>query len=227
MRGRTNHPRQTIPDDPPGAEEECRQSVMFAVDIPEFSGRPAHEQRRLRKFMYTLIEEAYEHTKLDRDRCIHEDRGDGMFVIAEDAPCGRILIPLIEHLATGLEDHNRNADESLRFKLRMAVHSGFFQRDEHGVTSPDLIHLFRLLDAPALKAHVRDHPAALALIVSDFLYEKAVSYDLVDQSDYRCVLATVKETRTHAWIEHPGHGRPCPGHRRDLRDLLGRLWSSP
>src|SRR5262249_52712895 len=79
-------------------------------------------------------------------------------------------------------------------RLRMAVHVGFYLPDEYGITSPDLILLFRLLDAPTLKAHLAGHTEDLALIVSEHLYGIATNYGPIKPGDYRATTVAVKET---------------------------------
>jgi hypothetical protein len=142
------------------SNRRCRHRAMFAVDIAGFSRRPAHLQALLRTVLYDIVQDACEVAGLPWRHCIHEDRGDGMFVIAAgDADFKIVLNPLAAHIGAALGAHNRTADSATRIQVRMAVHAGFFQPDDHGITSPDLNHLFRLLDAPTLKASLATHPA--------------------------------------------------------------------
>ncbi|GAA2165008.1 hypothetical protein [Actinomadura napierensis] len=89
-------------------------------------------------------------------------------------------------------------------QLRLAVHTGQVHRDEHGVAGTALVHLFRLLDAPAVKKTAADTGADLTMVVSDRLYTDATeSGGLIDPAAYTPHRITSKETRTRAWIWTP------------------------
>ncbi|MBX6765549.1 MAG: hypothetical protein IRY90_00045, partial [Actinomadura rubrobrunea] len=96
-------------------------------------------------------------------------------------------------------------------RLRLAVHVGQVHPDAHGVAGPALVHLFRLLDAPAFKEFADAAAADLAMIVSDRLYTDATDTGgLVDPAAYRPLDVVSKETRTRAWAWTPP--TPAAGH---------------
>jgi hypothetical protein len=107
----------------------------------------------------------------------------------------------------------------------MSVHAGYVQCDDHGVGGADVIHLFRLLDAPALKTQLADHDDDLALIVSHYLYEVAKGYRSIDPAGYRPITVDLKETHTRAWIRLPA--RIARGSAPDLRQIVAPAGHPP
>ncbi|WP_433332055.1 hypothetical protein [Spirillospora sp. CA-294931] len=190
----TSHPHEPLDFDR-GSQQHF--GVMFALDIADFSSRPAFIQQRLRAVLYQLVEDADVRSR----RCIREDRGDGMFVInATETNFAIIVNRVAPRLAAGLNAYNRTARPGASLDMRMAVHVGYFQPDKHGVISPDLILTFRLLDAPQLKQHLADSTDHLALIISDHVYGVGVSFQHLDPDDYRSVSVTSKGMTYPAWI---------------------------
>jgi hypothetical protein len=179
-------------------QRRCHRA-MFAVDIAGFGGRPAHLHVALRKTMYSVIQGAVGDIGLSWRRCEYTDCGDGAVIIL-DADLEVLLNPLVTHIATALRAHNRSAGGDSRIQLRMAVHAGYVQLDEHGFTGPDVNHLFRLLEAPELKANLVSRHDDLALIVSEYVYNHATGYNMIEPGEYRQVGVIVKETVAKAWL---------------------------
>ncbi|MGI8331230.1 hypothetical protein ACRYCC_14795 [Actinomadura scrupuli] len=192
--------------------------AMFAVDIAGFSSREPQVQMYLRQVLYRIVQDACDLVGLPWDDCHHEDRGDGILVIAQPgADFDLLLNPLATRIGADLRAHNRTAGGHARLRLRMSVHAGYVQCDDHGVAGADVIHLFRLLDAPALKNQLADHDDDLALIVSHYLYEVATGYGSIDPAGYRPISVDLKETHARAWIRLPA---PVSGPAPDLRQIV-------
>jgi hypothetical protein len=176
------------------------------VDICSFGrlGRDSRVQLYLRETLYGLLTEAFEGGGIPWGSCHHEDRGDGvLIVLPRDVSIEELLDRLIRCLARGLHDHNRRA-ATPSIQLRLAAHSGLVVRDDHGVTGPTLIHLYRLLDAQALRKAIAGSRADLGVIISNRLHEDAVAHGgLADPAAYRRVRVRRKETRTSAWLRIP------------------------
>ncbi len=82
----------------------------------------------------------------------HEDRGDGVLVVVgPHVPASLLLDPLVLLLRARLRHHNKMSSDPAKIRLRMAVHAGPVMFDDSGVVGHAVIHLFRLLEAPALK----------------------------------------------------------------------------
>jgi hypothetical protein len=180
---------------------------MFAVDIASFSARrdPA-VQRFLRSSVHGIVREACRAAGLGWDGCHAEDRGDGLFVIAgPEAGIDVLLEPLVVQLLGGVRRHNKLANREAQIQLRMAVHAGYLQLDEHGATGVALNHLFRLLDAAPLKYRLAEASGDFALIVSHHLFEEVVAYSVgvIEASAFTCVPVRVKETHDRGWVWLP------------------------
>jgi hypothetical protein len=127
-----------------------------------------------------------------------------VFVVPPEVAADHLLDPYASHLNLVLRRHNQLAGPTTRMRLRLAVHTGRIHRDDHGVAGPALVHLFRLLDAPAYKRFADDTVGDLTMIVSDQLYNDATQGGgLINPAAYIPQRITSKETRTRAWIWTP------------------------
>ncbi|NKZ02219.1 hypothetical protein [Actinomadura latina] len=180
---------------------------MFAVDIASFgSRRDPDVQRYLRSSIHRIVRDSCRAAGLDWDACHHEDRGDGLFVIAgPDAGIDVLLQPLVVQLLAGVRRHNKLAGREAQIQLRVAVHAGYLQLDEHGATGVALNHLFRLLAAAPLKYRLAEVSGDFALIVSHHLFEEVVAYSVgvIEPSAFTCVPVMVKETHDRGWVWLP------------------------
>ena len=83
--------------------------------------------------------------------------------------------------------------------MRMAVHAGEVNYDEHGVTGTAINLAFRLLEAHQLKEALKDSAGELAIIVSSWFFEEVVRHSTAADAGYHSVHVTVKETIATAW----------------------------
>jgi hypothetical protein len=182
--------------------------LVLAVDIAGFtdSRRDDEVQLALRRGLYQLLVEALEASGVSWADCVHEDRGDGVVVVApQGLPAVTLIDPLLHQLRGALRRHNRMASELARIGLRVAVHLGLVHRDEHGLAGTAVNHLFRLLDAPVLRTALAASGSELALIVSDHYYECVVRQrpSMIESAAFRPVALKVKQTRGRGWIWTP------------------------
>jgi hypothetical protein len=136
------------------------------------------------------------------DRCHHEDRGDGLLVIVPPSvPTIQILEYLLIALPIALKRHNRIYAEGAQIQLRVALDVGPVTTDELGVSGQVIINAARLLEVPAFKEAMTDTQAPLGMIMSDFVYQSAVTEagSLTDPASYAEINALVKKTRLRAW----------------------------
>jgi hypothetical protein len=177
---------------------------MLAVDVIGFSGsyRVTEAQIQARYRLYAHLLEAFDMTGLPWWESHREDRGDGALVILPATTVPHLLCdPLAHHLRAVLRHANAHAEVPLR--LRAAVHHGEVHHDAHGVTSPDLILLYRLLDSPAFKRTLTDD-CDLGVIISDQLYRQAAASPYLSPSNYQRLTVSCKELRrASAWIWRP------------------------
>lgn len=196
--------------------ETARHAVhraMVLVDVEGFGSpdRTLPHQLRTRAVLYAVVREALAAAGVPWDRCYHEDRGDGVFVLVPpEYPKGPLVEALPGALARTAGRHDDESHDAARVRLRLAVHAGEVAFDEHGATSTSLTTAFRLLDAAPLKRALADSPGVVALIVSDSIFEEVVRQSAtVDPATFRPVDVAVKEVRERAWVALPDHPYPA------------------
>jgi len=179
--------------------------AMLAVDIASFGSRDPGTQRHLRGSLYRIVEDACGAAGLPWPICHHEDRGDGILLIAPPDVSAELLDPAAAHLRAGLRRHNDLTSNTAKIQLRMAIHAGYIRGDRDGFSGRDLIHLFRLIDAPQFKTHLAVSRAEFVLITSDYLYNEVLRHGtgLLEPATYQHITVTIKETHAPAWVWRP------------------------
>lgn len=183
--------------------------TILVVDVEGFGGRNrTPDQVAVRDGLYGALERAFHKAGIPWADCHHEDRGDGVFVLAPaDVPKGPFVESLPDTLVTEIGDHNGQHSGPERIRLRMALHAGEVAFDGHGATSMAINLTFRLLDAAPLKAALAESPGVLALITSSWFFDEVVRNSRsAFPATYRPVRVAAKETSTVAWICRPD----CP-----------------
>jgi hypothetical protein len=185
---------------------------MLALDINAFNDprRGDGMQQSLRETMYTIVTRAFESSskssRLSWPMCHHEDRGDGMLVVAPPGAPGRPLIdPFVEQFRAEIRHHNEGANDLTALRLRMSVHAGQVHFDRNGVCGSAVTHLFRMLDAAAFKRVITAADTDFALVTSESFYEDVISEGpgLVDPGCYEPINMRCKETRARVWLYLP------------------------
>jgi hypothetical protein len=180
--------------------------VLFAVDVAGSARRDDKAQLSMRRALWAVLTEAFEDSQIGWENCHREDRGDGVLVIIPATTrSAAILNPLLDRLHAGLRHHNEVSSEAAKIRLRVAVHSGLVHRDQYGLVGNAFVHVFRLLDAPALRQALASSGGDLALIVSDHFYDTVIRYGPgpIDAGTFRPATVAVKETRTRGWLHLP------------------------
>jgi hypothetical protein len=201
----------------PGLPSERRslQCSIAAFDVVAFGDRRRDDdvQVYVRTELYRILREAFDGSAVAWHACHREDRGDGVLVIVPPMVSAELLIdPLVDRVRAGLRRHNKLSSEAAQIRLRMALHAGHVRFDEHGVAGHALVHVFRMLEAPAFKTAFAATGSELGLITSDRLYEEVVRHGpgLIDPRLYEPLHVSVKETRARAWAHFPpGISRPA------------------
>lgn len=181
---------------------------MLAVDIQAFNDQRRGEdaQRFVRTALYALLMQAFHNAGLRWEDCHHEDRGDGVLVVAPPAtPANALVDPLVDHVRAGLRMHNKFCSEVVRINLRMSVHAGQVYYDGNGVSGHAVTHLFRLLEADEFKRAFGESGCDFALVSSEALYSEVISNapGLIDPGMYAPIDVTCKETLARAWLYLP------------------------
>jgi tetratricopeptide (TPR) repeat protein len=180
--------------------------TIVAVDVEGFGDPERSDRDRLavRAGLYAALERAFGRTGIDWGGCHHEDRGDGVLILAAPRePKSLFVNPLPIELAVALREYNSDQPPGRRIRLRMVLHAGEINYDENGVAATSVNVAFRLLEARALKSALRESYGVLALIVSSWFFDEVVRHNTDDYASYRPVRVTVKETTAIGWIHLP------------------------
>lgn len=178
--------------------------TVLAVDVSAFGDlrRTNLDQVTVRRGLYGALRQAFDEAGVRWDDCHHEDRGDGVLVIIPSTVAKSILVErLPDRLDAALRAHNAGRPGNERIRLRLSLHAGEIQHDEHGVTSRAVNLAFRLLDAEEFKqAHARS-AGLLSIITSKWFFDEVVWHCANGERDaYRQIRVVAKETDAVAWI---------------------------
>ena len=191
--------------------------TIVAVDVEGFGNlhRTNRNQVAVRDGLYRAMQEACHQAGIPWADLDHEDRGDGMFIlVSPGVPKSLFVESLPPALVRTLRRHNSVHPESERIRLRMALHAGEVNYDEHGATSASINLTFRLLEAQPLKDALAVSPGVLAVIASSWFFEEVVQHSAADPGAYHDFPVAVKETTAIGWICLPDHadwpGRVTP-----------------
>ena len=209
--------------------------TILVVDVEGYGDwrRSNSNQVVIRDGMYQALRSTFDETGIEWDACYREDRGDGLFVLAP-ATIEKALFsesfPLT--LADRLHVHNKTHEPEESIRLRMALHAGEVDKDQHGVVGTALNQAFRLVEAAQLKAALRSSAGVLAVIASSWFYGDVIRQRKEFRPDtYLPVMVNEKETTTVGWVALPDH----PGRSSDdntgawrvrILDSAGRVHSA-
>jgi len=191
------------------------------VDVEGFGDqrRTNRNQVTIRDGLYHAMREAFSRAGIPWDGCGHEDRGDGMLVLVPaELPKGLLAGSLPSELVSALRTHNSAHPGPEGIRLRMALHAGEVNYDDHGVTAASINLAFRLLDSVPLREALAGSSGVLAVIASSWFFEEVVRHSPpAVGAAYRPVPVAVKETTTTGWICLPDH--LYPSGQAGLEDL--------
>ncbi|MFI7106422.1 tetratricopeptide repeat protein [Nonomuraea sp. NPDC050227] len=153
-----------------------RRVLCGAVDIKGWSGRPVPEQIRAQQSLVTVVYAACRAAGLPEE--IVQSSGDGVLIMPPSDIDETAVVPELVHgLTVALRQENRLLSEGARIRLRLSLTNGVVSTGPTGFSGPAIIECFRLLDSPAVKSVLVDHPAAeLAVVVSDHLYQDVIRH---------------------------------------------------
>lgn len=186
--------------------------TIMVVDVEGFGDRRRTNphQVMVREALYAAVRRAFAEAGISWSACRHEDRGDGVLVLAPaEIPKSPLVDDVPRALAAALREHNETHPVEQRIRLRMALHAGEVHLDQHGVTGTSVNLAFRLVNAGSLKTALAESPGLLALITSAWFFEDVVRHSTTARPEtFRPVRVTEKETSTVAWISLPDHPYP-------------------
>lgn len=182
--------------------------TILVVDVEGFGSRIRTNANRVtvRDGMYRALQRAFSKANISWTDCQHEDCGDGVIVLAPaEMPKSPFVESLPYELTEALREYNEAHPVEERIRLRMALHAGEVNYDDHGMTAAAINLAFRLLDAQPLRAALAESPGVLALITSMWFFDEVVRHGTASNLiRYRPVRVMVKETSAVAWICLPG-----------------------
>jgi hypothetical protein len=186
---------------------------IIVIDIVGFSGpqRTHRDQLLIRTALYNALEHAFHQAGILWHECYREDRGDGVLILAPPHIPKEYLATRLPHaLATTIARHNNRHCAPARIQVRLALHAGEITYDTHGVSSPALVHAFRLLDAPSFKKEVATFRALVGLIVSAWYFEEVIQQlHAHSPPAFHRVRVHTRSAITIGWVTHV-HTTPQP-----------------
>lgn len=178
--------------------------TIVAADVVGFGQHDRNNlnQVRIRHGMYKAMQAAFYAAGISWSSCRREDRGDGVLVLVPADVRKRLLADHLPNaLVEALARHNRLHPPQERIRLRLALHAGEVNYDQHGVTGAALNHTFRLLDADVLRSTLGSSSAVLAVIGSAWFFDDVIRHSELSRAKaYRPVEVSNKETTTQAWV---------------------------
>src|ERR1700742_5223104 len=111
--------------------------TILVVDVAGFGDHRRNnvDQLAVRTGLYRALPQAFRAAGISWADCEHEDRGDGALVLVPpDVPKAPLVEDLPRALVAALREHNGRHRPPGQVRLRMALHAGEINYDEHGVT---------------------------------------------------------------------------------------------
>jgi hypothetical protein len=192
-----------------------------AVDIKDWSHRPAPEQARAQQALATVVRAACAAAGLPGE--FAQVNGDGILLIAPSGIDETRVIPVfIRALHDALRRENRMLSPGARIRLRTALTEGMIIPAPTGFAGLAVTECFRLLDSPPVRQALNHHPDAdLAVIASDILYRDVIAhgYHGLEPTSFQSADCSIpdKGFRAQAWICIPGTYSAKAGEARSGR----------
>ena len=188
-----------------------RRRVIVALDIESSTSRPDPVKAELRTMLYELFDAALRSAGIGaRRRGRFTDRGDGLLALIDPADQARLVNLVLPAFGQLLTSYNANLphpdgrDRQLR--VRVVIHAGNVHDDDNGYFGEALDAAFRLLDAPLVKAALREAHGPLLLVGSAKVDDPGAPYgpDRVGYTaSHRLITAEVAGHQYRGWIHIP------------------------
>ncbi|MGC4768862.1 hypothetical protein ACLQ25_07750 [Micromonospora sp. DT44] len=221
------------------AAQADRRLIMF-VDMESYSRNDDMGQFHAQSNFQKIMRDAAKLCGLDRNGWVIQASGDGEFAIFPPGTSEpRIVAELVPAMDRILRDHNRQAADHARIRMRVALHQGLVVPGENGFAGKAVVTAARLVNAePAREALGLFPDAAVALIVSATIHRDVVcqSYSGIRPDRFRRVDVEVKSFVDEAWVFVPDENVNCapfvlaadgPGNARRSGGKTGPSAASP
>lgn len=189
---------------------DARYELVISVDARRSGEYDDVEKAQMRDRIYRVLDTAFTHTRVARDRIHMEDRGDGVLIsIPGEVPVTRLLGLWMVEVHEKLREENRALRVPLG--LRVSMHVGPVRHDVRGIVGRAVDLACRLADSSVARRLLDDERADLVLVVSQSLYEEVVSSGgkFIEPARYSTARLKLKEGEVTAWFHLPGRGAPA------------------
>lgn len=188
-----------------------RRRVILALDIENSTSRPDPVKAELRTMLYELFGAALRSAGVGaRRRGRFTDRGDGLLALIDPADQALLFNVLIPHFGKLLISYNtslpQHVGQDRQLRVRVVMHTGNVHDDDNGYFGEALDIAFRLLDAPEVKAALREAQDPLVLVVSADALDSVVPHDPEGSgrpASRRLITAQVAGRQHQGWIHVP------------------------
>ncbi|MGW0433071.1 hypothetical protein ACWDV4_11095 [Micromonospora sp. NPDC003197] len=188
------------------AAQPDRRLIMF-VDMESYSRNDDMGQFHAQSNFQRIMRDSAELCGLDRNGWVTQANGDGEFAIFPPGTSEpRIIAELVPAMDRVLRDHNRQAADHARIRMRVALHQGLVTPAENGFAGKAVVTAARLVNAEPVRKALASFPdAGVALIVSAAIHRDVVSqsYSGIRRDRFRRVRAEVKSFAEEAWVFVP------------------------
>jgi hypothetical protein len=156
-----------------------RRRVIVALDIESSTSRPDLVKAELRTMLYELFDAALRSAGIGaRRRGRFTDRGDGLLALLDLADQARIVDLVLPAFGQLLASYNADLPQlggrDRQLRVRVVIHAGNVHDDDNGHFGEALDAAFRLLDAPLVKAALKEAKDPLVLVASANVYDSHV-----------------------------------------------------
>ncbi|GAA3224744.1 hypothetical protein [Actinocorallia longicatena] len=176
--------------------------TLIAVDMVASGRLDDDAQMFVRGALYDILDRSFGNVGIPAHARRVDDRGDGALItVPPQHPAGGFIDGLAFNLQAALRRHNRMSSDLARIRLRVAAHAGPIYPDSQGIGGKAVVHLFRILDAPAFKQMFKDEALEFGLVASDYFYDSVVrpGHGLIDPALFQPLWVDLKETQCQAW----------------------------
>ncbi|MCW2935647.1 MAG: hypothetical protein JWM19_6609 [Actinomycetia bacterium] len=217
--------------------QELVNRFVLGVDVEKYSVRNVRQQDDTQRALHHILSEAAEAAGLDRQDWVTMPGGDGEHaILPADVDMVAVAGALVAQLDDLLTAYNEDHSDSMKIRLRVAMHMDTVLRSALGYAGPGLVVLSRLLDAAELKAALAGATdASLALLVSEPVYRSVIQSGLGGLRPGRFRMLTIdnpaKGFRQAAYLYIPGTAAGAAGASRTAEETAAagsaRETSSP
>ncbi|TWP46709.1 hypothetical protein FKR81_34540 [Lentzea tibetensis] len=152
--------------------------LCTAADVERYSRFTDLQASRAQERFTSALRKARVNAGLAESEVDLQASGDGEFAVLPPGIDETEVIPrFVAELTIALREVNADLSDHARLRLRVAMHRGLLAPGVCGWVGTSAIAVHRLLDSPAARSALAEHPDAdFALIVGDTLYRDVIAH---------------------------------------------------